>query len=108
MTSDQAQAPSATVTKPSDREIRTERVFDAPRDRVWAVYTDPALIPEWWGPRGVTTVVDKMDMRVGGDWRFVDAEPTAASPGSAAPTARSPRPSASCRRSSGRACPATC
>ncbi len=66
-----AQATGATVTKPSDREIRTERVFAAPRDRVWAVYTDPALIPEWWGPRGVTTVVDKMDMRVGGDWRFV-------------------------------------
>ena len=69
--SDQAQAAGAAVTKPSDREIRTERVFDAPRDRVWAVYTDPALIPEWWGPRNVTTVVDKMDMRVGGDWRFV-------------------------------------
>ena len=34
-------------------------------------YTDPALIPEWWGPRETTTIVDEMDVRAGGDWRFV-------------------------------------
>jgi uncharacterized protein YndB with AHSA1/START domain len=61
----------ATVTTPSEREIRIERVFDAPRDRVFAVYTDPALIPEWWGPRSTTTVVDVMEVRAGGSWRFV-------------------------------------
>jgi uncharacterized protein YndB with AHSA1/START domain len=65
------QAPSATITTPTDREIRIERVFDAPRDRVFEVYTDPKLIPEWWGPRDWTTVVDRMDVRSGGDWRFV-------------------------------------
>ena len=68
------QARTATLTTPTDREIRIERVFDAPRDRVFAVYTDPALIPEWWGPRGTTTIVDKMDVRAGGDWRFVMRE----------------------------------
>ena len=47
------------------------REFDAPRDRVFAAYTDPALIPEWWGPRGTTTIVDVMDVRPGGQWRFV-------------------------------------
>ena len=71
MTNDQAQAPTATLTTPTDREIRVERVFDAPRDRVFAVYTDPALIPEWWGPRDTTTAVDRMDVRRGGSWRFV-------------------------------------
>ncbi len=71
MTNDQAQAPAATVTTPTDREIHIERVFDAPRDRVFAVYTDPQLIPEWWGPRGTTTIVDEMDVRTGGRWRFV-------------------------------------
>ncbi|MEA2218107.1 MAG: hypothetical protein QOJ35_733 [Solirubrobacteraceae bacterium] len=70
MTSSQ-QAPTATITTPTDREILVERVFDAPRDRVFAVYTDPQLIPEWWGPRGTTAVVDRMDVRPGGDWRFV-------------------------------------
>ena len=71
MTNDQAQAPTATVTTPTEREIRIERMFNAPRDRVFAIYTDPALIPEWWGPRDTTTIVDEMDVRTGGRWRFV-------------------------------------
>lgn len=70
--SDQQQAPTATVTTPTDREIHVERVFDAPRDRVFAAFTDPKLIPEWWGP---TTVVDQMDVRPGGSWRFVASNP---------------------------------
>ena len=71
MTNDQKQAPTAIVTTPTDREIHIERVFDAPRDRVFATYTDPKLIPEWWGPRSTTTIVDRMDVRSGGSWRFV-------------------------------------
>jgi uncharacterized protein YndB with AHSA1/START domain len=71
MTSDQQQAPTATLTTPTDREIHVERVFDAPRDQVFAAFTDPKLIPEWWGPRDTTTVVDQMDVRPGGSWRFV-------------------------------------
>ena len=63
MTSDQQQRQKATVTTPAEREIHIVREFDAPRDRVFAVYTDPALIPEWWGPRGTTTLVDVMDVR---------------------------------------------
>jgi uncharacterized protein YndB with AHSA1/START domain len=68
----EATARKATVTTPSDREIVTERVFDAPRDRVFAAFTDPELIPEWWGPRSTTTIVDQMDVRPGGAWRFVE------------------------------------
>ena len=71
MTSDPQQVPTATVTTPTEREIRVERVFAAPRDRVFSVYTDPELVPEWWGPHGTTTVVDQMDVRPGGSWRFV-------------------------------------
>lgn len=56
-----------TVTTPSELEIRVERVFDAPRPHVFSVYTDPELIPEWWGD---TTVVEEMDVRAGGAWRF--------------------------------------
>ncbi len=68
MKSNQEQAGTTTVTTPTDREIHVERVFDAPRDRVFAAFTDPKLIPEWWGP---TTTVDQMDVRPGGSWRFV-------------------------------------
>src|SRR5215207_10022772 len=68
---DQQQATPAKLTKPSDREIHVERVFGAPRDRVFAAFTDPGRIPEWWGPRDTTTIVDRMDVRPGGSWRFV-------------------------------------
>jgi uncharacterized protein YndB with AHSA1/START domain len=71
MTSDQQQAPTAIVTTPTDREVHIERVFDAPRDRVFAAFNDPKLIPEWWGPRDTTTVVEEMDARPGGSWRFL-------------------------------------
>ncbi|MDP1848239.1 MAG: SRPBCC family protein [Solirubrobacteraceae bacterium] len=71
MTSHQQQAATATITTPTEREIRIERIFEAPRDRVFAVFTDPELIPEWWGLRDSTTIVDKMDVRAGGDWRFI-------------------------------------
>jgi uncharacterized protein YndB with AHSA1/START domain len=65
---------TATITTPTDREIRIDRVFDAPRDRVFAAYTDPELIPQWWGPRSTTTIVDQMDVRTGGSWRFVSRD----------------------------------
>jgi uncharacterized protein YndB with AHSA1/START domain len=76
MTNDQQQATAGTtaVTTPSDREIVSERVFDAPRESVFAAYTDPELIPRWWGPRGTTTIVDQMDVRPGGAWRFVSRD----------------------------------
>ena len=56
-----------TVSKPTDTEIRVERIFDAPRDHVFSIWTDPELIPEWWGDG---TVVEEMDVRPGGSYRF--------------------------------------
>jgi len=70
-----AQHEKTHVEAHSDREIHTERVFNAPRERVFAAMTDPDLIPKWWGRRVDTTVVDKMDVRPGGDWRFVTSGP---------------------------------
>jgi uncharacterized protein YndB with AHSA1/START domain len=55
------------VTTPNELEIRVERIFDAPRDHVFSVWTDPGLIPEWWGEG---TVVEEMDVRPGGTYRF--------------------------------------
>ena len=75
MTRAEQQSATATVTTPTEREIRIERLFEAPRDRVFATFTDPKLIPEWWGPRNTTTIVDQMDVRRGGAWRFVMREP---------------------------------
>lgn len=57
-----------------DRAFVMSMVFDAPREIVWRVYTNPAAIPRWWGPRRLTTVVDKMDVRVGGKWRYIQTD----------------------------------
>ena len=65
-------------------------MFDAPRERVFAAFTDPELILEWWGPRDTTTIVEEMDARRGGRWRFVPATRTAPRTPSTAPTAAAP------------------
>lgn len=62
---------TATVTTPSDRDIRVERIFDAPLDRVWAACTDIELLKQWWG-RGNEIVVEKWEFERGGHWRFVE------------------------------------
>ena len=49
-----------------------ERTFDAPRDKVWKAFTDPEAIPRWWGKHGTTTIVEEMDVRPGGKWRYVN------------------------------------
>jgi uncharacterized protein YndB with AHSA1/START domain len=55
------------MTLPNELEIRLEREFDAPRDHVYRVWTDPELIPQWWGDG---TTVEEMDVRTGGRYRF--------------------------------------
>jgi len=62
------------LTTPSDREITMTRVFDAPRELVFQAHIDPRHVPHWWGQRGSTTIVDTMDVRPGGAWRFVQRD----------------------------------
>ncbi len=64
----------ATVTTPTDREIRAERVFDATRDRVWKAFTDPERLAQWWG-RGNRVVVERFELERGGHWRYVEHTP---------------------------------
>ena len=64
----------ATITTPTDREIRIERIFNAPRERVWQAMTDPKLIAQWWG-RGNNLVVERFEPERGGHWRFVEHAP---------------------------------
>jgi len=53
------------------REIVVTRVFDAPRELVFDVWTDPRHVGAWWGPNGFTTTTHSIDVRPGGEWRFV-------------------------------------
>jgi uncharacterized protein YndB with AHSA1/START domain len=66
-----AKTKNARISTPSDREIRIERVFDAPRERVWEAITDPSLVSQWWG-RGNRLVIERMEVSRGGHWRFVE------------------------------------
>lgn len=64
-------AAQAQVTTPAEREIRIERVFDAPRDHVWRAFTEPDLVKQWWG-RGNRLEIERLEVEVGGHWRFVE------------------------------------
>lgn len=68
-------AATTKVTLPSDKEILITREFDAPRDVVFKTMLEPDLIPRWWGPRKYTTIVDRMDVRPGGGYRFIHRGP---------------------------------
>lgn len=59
------------VSAQEDRSIVTTRVFDAPREVVFAAWTDAGQIAQWWGPDGFTTTIHEMDVRPGGVWRFI-------------------------------------
>ena len=66
---------AAVATRPSssstaDRELVATRVFDAPRELVFKLWTDPEHLGKWWGPRGFTTTTASMDFRPGGVWRY--------------------------------------
>ena len=62
------------MVEPGKQEVVASRVFDAPRDLVFKAHTDPKHIPNWWGPRSLTTRVDKMEVKPGGLWRFVQRD----------------------------------
>lgn len=59
------------IFEPGKQDIIITREFDAPKDVVFKAFTDPELIPRWWGSQRFTTVVDRMEVRRGGQWRFV-------------------------------------
>jgi len=64
-----------TLVRPSETRIILQRVFDAPRDRVFEALSKPEHIRRWWGPRVMEMTVCEMDFRPGGKWRFVHRAP---------------------------------
>lgn len=66
-----SQTSATTVTTPGDRGLHIERTLNAPPDRVWAAYTEPELLAQWWG-RGNRLDIEKWELERGGHWRFVE------------------------------------
>lgn len=46
------------------------RLIDAPRESVFAAFSNPEILVRWWGPEGFSNSFDEFDPRAGGYWRF--------------------------------------
>ena len=57
-------------------QFRMSRLFNASPQSLWKAMTQADLIPKWWGPAKYTTVVEKLELRVGGAWRFIQTDAT--------------------------------
>ena len=72
-----ANSDSFIVTTPADRDIHFSRLFDAPRQLVFEAMTRPEHVRNWWGNlgEGYSVPVCEIDLRIGGQWRFVNRHP---------------------------------
>lgn len=62
---------STNAVVPSDKpEFTLERIFDAPRELVYKIWTEPQFVQQWWGVDGSTIVVCELDVRPGGTFRI--------------------------------------
>lgn len=53
-----------------DRTLTLTRLIAAPPEKVWRCWTDPAILPRWFGPEGYHCQTKEIDLRPGGLWRF--------------------------------------
>jgi uncharacterized protein YndB with AHSA1/START domain len=58
------------ILAPTERALKLSRIFDAPRELVWAAWTDQEHARHWWGPRHHPSTHVEIDPRVGGKWRI--------------------------------------
>jgi uncharacterized protein YndB with AHSA1/START domain len=58
------------IAEPGVPQVIITRRFKAPRELLFRAYTDPALVPRWLGPAGLTLTVNQLDPRHGGRWRW--------------------------------------
>lgn len=66
---------SALSTWALEREIVLSRVINARRELVFAAWSDPRHLAQWFGPEGFKIETKEIDIRVGGTWRFVMIAP---------------------------------
>lgn len=63
------------MTAAAEHELVLERVFDAPPEKVYRCWTDPALIPQWFAPRPWTISKVEQDLRPGGSSSITMKDP---------------------------------
>ena len=52
------------------RAITVERSFNAPRNSVWAAWTQADILCKWWAPKPYECVIASLDFREGGRWLY--------------------------------------
>jgi uncharacterized protein YndB with AHSA1/START domain len=62
---------AAVTAEPGKQTIIIERIFDAPRDKVFAAMTKKDKLEQWWVGPGYTNRVEYLEVRDGGSWKFV-------------------------------------
>ncbi len=72
---DTSSGKTGSATGAEREELVISRVIDAPREEVWKEWTDPERVKNWWGPKGFTAPVIRMDFREGGSYLFCMRSP---------------------------------
>ncbi len=62
------------TAEPSVPFIDITREFAAPRELLFRAHTDPELLVQWLGPRGLTMSIDHLDVHHGGTWRYTSRD----------------------------------
>lgn len=57
------------------KKIHIERDFNAPIEKVWKAWTEPAMLEKWWGPKPWVARTKSMDFTVGGAWLYAMVGP---------------------------------
>ena len=70
-----ASSGTATVALPTDDQILITREFDAPKHLVYKAWTTPELVRRWWNAKRGEVTIAEIDLRVGGNWRYVMVTP---------------------------------
>jgi uncharacterized protein YndB with AHSA1/START domain len=60
------------VAEPGKQDLVITYEIHAPAERVFQAMTDAKMLSQWWGPSRYVTIVDKLEPRVGGQWRFIN------------------------------------
>ncbi len=67
---DKQPAKMQVIAEPGKPEVIATCYFNYPRALIFKAYTEPKLVERWWGPRRYITIVDRLEARPGGQWRF--------------------------------------
>ena len=67
--------PTIFTIEPGRQEVKETHIFNAPCKLVFDTFVNPEHIPNWWGPQILKTIVEKMEVKEGGIWRFIQIDP---------------------------------